>query len=372
MNIKGLIPVLMVACGAIVGVGQEQVVPTRPKIGRVRGDGGARWKRAAARLALILVLTPLAAWGALVFVFGSWPRWIDQPLAGFYVLGSATALLLLPFRRALWVFGGLFVIPLTCFFLMRPSNDRPWQPDVARLPYADIAGDKVVLHNVRYCDYASETNYTVRYETRTYDLSRLRSADILFSDWGLKYIAHTMLSFGFEGGEHLCISIETRKETGESYSALKGFFRQYELIYIAADERDVVRLRTNYREGENVYLYRLQVVSLGQLREAFLDYLGRMNGLRDRPEWYNAMTDNCMTSGFRIMKRHAATGRADLHWSVILNGFAADHAYTTGTLDTSVPFAELKRRSRINDRARAAGNAPDFSARIREGIPGMD
>lgn len=329
------------------------------------------WKRALARLLLILALAPFAAWGALSLVFGSWPQALERPLAALYALASAAALFLLPVRRALCVFVWLFLIPLACFFLMRPSNDRTWQPDVAQLPYAEIAGDKVVLHNVRNCDYVSETNFTVHYETRTYDLSRLRSADILFSDWGLKYIAHTMLSFGFEGGEYLCVSIETRKELGEVYSALKGFFRQYELIYIAADERDVLGLRTNHREGEDVYLYRVQAVSIGQIRDTFLDYLSRMNGLRDQAEWYNALTDNCMTSGFRILKKHAAQGRADLHWSLVLNGYAAGHAYTTGALDTSVPFDELKRRGRINDRARAAGAARDFSAKIREGVPGM-
>lgn len=320
----------------------------------------------------MLALAPFAVWGALVFVFGSWPWPIDLSLAGLYAIGSAVALLLLTPRRALCTFAGLFALPLACFFLMRPSHDRAWQPDVARLPYAEIAGDKVVLHNVRVCDYISETNYSVHYQTRTYDLSQLKSADILFSDWGLNFIAHTMLSFGFEGGEYLCVSIETRKEIGEEYSALKGFFRQYELIYIAADERDVVRLRTNFRAGEDVYLYRLRVMSSGQLRAGFLDYLNRMNGLRDRAEWYNALTDNCMTSGFRILKKHAAAGRADRHWSVILNGYAAEHAYTTGALDTSVPFDELKRRGRINDRARAAADARDFSAKIREGVPGMD
>lgn len=330
------------------------------------------WRRIIGRVALILALAPFVAWGVLVFVFGNWPRWIDQPMAVLYGLGSAAALLLLPTRRALGVFAGLFAIALACFHLMRPANNRPWQPDVAAMPYAEIDGSQVVLHNVRNCTYVSATNYTVRYETRTYDLSRLSSADILFTDWGLKGVAHTMMSFGFEGGDYLCVSIETRKEVGETYSALKGFFRQYELIYIAADERDVVRLRTDYREGEDVYLYRLRVVSIDQIRSAFLDYLHRMNQLHSRPEWYNALSDNCMTSGFRILRKHAASGRADLHWSVILNGFAPDHAYTTGVLDTTLPFDELKRRSRINDRARAAGGAADFSASIREGLPGMD
>jgi hypothetical protein len=330
------------------------------------------WKRAIVRFLLILCLLPFAVWGVLIFVFGSWPQAIDVPLSVLFALGSGAAILLLPIRRALWAFAGLFAMALMCFFLMKPSLHRVWQPDVNQLPYADISGEKVVLHNVRNCEYFSETNYVVRYETRTYDLSRLRSVDILFSDWGVHAIAHTMLSFGFEGGEYLCVSIETRKEVGEAYSALKGFFRQYELIYIAADERDVVRLRTNYRVGEDVYLYRVQVVSLGQIRDTFLEYLNRMNGLHEHAEWYNALTDNCMTSGFRIMKKHAASGRADLHWSVVLNGYAADHAYTTGTLNTSVPFDELKRRGGINDRARAADTAPDFSAKIRAGIPGMD
>jgi hypothetical protein len=334
--------------------------------------GGVLWKRVLTRIVLIVALTPFVVWGVLAFVFGSWPLWIDQSLAVLYALGSAVALLLLPPRRALCVFVGLFFMPLACFFLMIPSQNRAWQPDVAQLPHAEITGNTVVLHNVRNCEYFSETNFTVHYETRTYDMSRLRSADILFSDWGLKDIAHTMVSFGFEGGDTLCISIETRKEVGEAYSALKGFFRQYELIYIAADERDVVRLRTNFRQGEDVYLYRLRVVSADQLRGAFLDYLFRMNDLHDQAEWYNALTDNCMTSGFRIMKKHAAAGRADLHWSVILNGYAPDHAYTTGALDPSLPFDELKRRSRINDRARAAGDSTDFSARIRDGVPGMD
>jgi hypothetical protein len=121
-----------------------------------------------------------------------------------------------------------------------------------------------------------------------------------------------------------------------------------------------------------VYLYRLQVVSIDRVRAVLLDYLEQMNGLHAHAQWYNALTDNCMTSGFRLMSKHAASGRADMHWSVVLNGHAAEHAYATGSLDTSLPFEELKRRSRINDRARAAGDAPDFPAKIREGMPGMD
>lgn len=330
------------------------------------------WRRVLARIVLIAFCLPLLVWGVLAFKFGSWPRAIDYSLAVLFALGGVVSLTLSPIRRAWRAFLAWFLLPLTCFFLMRPSADRNWQPDVAQMPYAEITGNQVVLHNVRHCEYQGETNFTVRYETRTYDLSKLKSADILFSDWGLKIIAHTMLSFGFEDGEYLCISIETRKEVGEEYSALKGFFRQFEMTYIAADERDVLKLRTNHRVGEDVYLYRIRAITMGQIRAAFLNYIQRMNDLHDRAEWYNALTDNCMTSGFRILHKHAAKGRADLHWSVVLNGYADQHAYDAGALDTTLPFDQFKRRSRINDRAKAAGDAPDFSAQIRAGVPGMD
>lgn len=330
------------------------------------------WKRILWRLVLVLLWLPLAAWGVLVFVYGSWPAIIARPLALIYGIGCVVAFCLPSTRRVLGYQVVLFGLALASFFSMRPSNSRQWQSDVTATPYADITENRVTLHNVRNCDYTSETNYTVRYETRTYDLSKLKSADVLFTDWGLKIIAHTMISFGFEGGDYLCVSIETRKEVGEDYSALKGFFRQYELIYIAADERDVVRLRTNYRQGEEVYLYRLRVANRSQIRGAFLDYVNRMNQLRNRAEWYHAVMDNCMTSAFRIIRKHAKNGRAELHWSVMLNGYAPEHAYSTGALDTSRSFEALKRGGHINERARRAGNSADFSEKIREAIPGME
>lgn len=346
------------------------------KLGNLTLDANApkrlQWRRVLVRLVLVILMTPFVAWGIMAFVFNGWPQGVRLLLASLYALGSMTALLLLSTRRALAACVCLFIIPLACFILMRPSLNRNWQPDVVALPYAEIKGDIVTLHNVRNSSYTSATNFTGHYETRTYDLNQLKSADILFTDWGLKGVAHTMISFGFEGDDYLCFSIETRKEVGEAYSALKGFFRQYELIYIAADERDVIRLRTNFRHGEDVFLYRLQVPTQTQIRGTFLDYMTRINTLQSQPEWYNALSDNCMTSGFRIMRKHAASGRADWHWSVILNGHAPDHAYTTGALDTSFPFDELKRRSRINDRARAAGDATDFSTQIRKDMPGMN
>ena len=330
---------------------------------------GREW---LSRLLYLVLLFPFFLWGFFSLWWGSWPRWICLAIGGIYAFFHFAVILIAPRRRILLLCFLVFLIPLASFFLMQPSNNRNWQADAAAIPFAEIEGDRIVLHNVRNCDYVTETDFAPRFETRIYDLSKLRSVDLMLTDWGLKYIAHTMVSFGFEGGRYLCFSIETRKETGESYSAVKGFFRQYELMYIAGDERDLVRLRTNFRIGEDVYLYRLRVVSLKNVRDFLMGYLNRINQLHEHPEWYNALTQNCMTSAFRLARQHAAPGRGNWHWSIILNGFADRHAYENGTIDTSLPFDELKQVSRINDRARKADKSPDFSTIIRQGIPGMD
>ncbi|HXV37797.1 MAG TPA: DUF4105 domain-containing protein, partial [Myxococcota bacterium] len=179
--------------------------------------------------------------------------------------------------------------------------------------------------------------------------------------------AHTIMSWGFEGGRYLAISIETRKEVGESYSAVRGFFRQYELFYVVADERDVVRLRTNFR-GEDVYVYRLDAPPEGA-RLLLLNYLEAINRLHERPQWYNALTDNCTTTIQRLASGFQR--RSWWSWRLLLNGRLDELAYEIGALDRSMPFAELKAKSRINERARAADADPAFSLRIRAGLPRM-
>jgi hypothetical protein len=277
----------------------------------------------------------------------------------------AVAVFVRPVRLARRIHLGACALVIAWFLLTPASNDRPWQPDVMVLPWAEIEGDRVTIHNIRDCDYRSETDFTVRHYDRTVDLARLNSVDFMVVTWGSPSIAHTMMSFGFEDGAPVCISIETRKEVGEGYSAIKGFFRQFELTYVIADERDLVRLRTNFR-GEQVYLYRLRA-DMGVVRRVFLDYLAQANRLRERAQWYNVVTANCTTMIRGHTKPYAPDSRFD--WRMLINGRIDEMAYERGGLDRSLPFPELKARSLINDRARAAGDAADFSARIRVGLP---
>jgi hypothetical protein len=332
--------------------------------------GEKRSGRAGARLLWLLLFFPCFLWGQGALYYGSWPSAVCVSLALFYAMAQLAVVCLAPWRRVVLGSLFLFLLPLAAFHLMRPSNERPWQPDVAQPPIAEINGDLVTVYNVRNCVYQSETDYKVALETRHYDLSKLRTADLFLVDWGLHKVVHTMVSFGFADGQYLCFSIETRKEVGESYSAVKGLFRQYEVIFVAADERDLVGLRTTFRQGETVRLYRLVKSPVAAIRATFVDYLAKLNRLKREPEWYNAVTGNCMVGFFQIARHHSARG--SWHWSILLNGYIDKFAYADKAFDTSLPFDVFRERSIINQQAQEAGISPAFSALIREGLPGMN
>lgn len=330
-------------------------------------------RRIAAAVLIFLVglLTAAAAgWGVLALRFAV-PLDDDRRM-GFVAAFAVLALLTLAalFSRrwrwpALAVFSLAFAAVLHRYLSLEPSNQRDWQADVSVLPYATVRGDLVSVHNIRNFDYRSETDYTPAYYDKTFDMRALEGADLVSVYWMGPAIAHTFLSFSFAGGDHLAISIETRKEKQEAYSAVKGFFRQYEIFYVVADERDVIRLRTNYRRDppEDVYLYRVQAPP-GDVRRVFLEYLKEINSLKEAPAFYNTLTSNCTTDIWYLSlvnPRHLP-----FSWKILASGYLPEYLYEAGRLDTSVEFAELRRRGHVNTRALAADSAPDFSLRIRQ------
>jgi len=326
--------------------------------------------RRAAHILATIVLSMLVAIGV---AWATLALWLDGPesrtLAGMLVVGLVIVTILsLALIRPLLRGLAVSILPIVAVALwwssIPPSNSRDWTPDVARTARATFDGSHVTIQNVRNFNYRSENDYDQRWETRTYDLNRIQGLDLFISFWGPTEIAHTIVSWDFDDGQHLAISIETRKEKGESYSALRGFFRQYELYYVVADERDLVGLRTNYR-GEQVYLYRIRVPP-AQARALLVDYLDEVNSLADHPEWYNALTQNCTTTIRGHTQHIGAAGSFD--WRMLVNGHLDELLYERGQIDTSLPFADLKLRSDITDKAKAADDSPDFSAKIRQGL----
>lgn len=320
---------------------------------------------------LISALGWVVLGGASLWAFGA--LWFDLPAvvvpriwaALFAVLVAAGVVWLRPRWRARLAVAVMVLIVLAWWLSLKPQQFREWKPEVAQTAHAEIEGDIVTLHNVRNFDYRTETDFTPRWETRRLDLRNLRGADIFINFWGSPYMAHPIISFDFGADGRICFSIETRPEKGEAYSALGGLYRQFELCYVVADERDVIRVRSNYRKGEDVYLYHMRT---SDPRGAFMEYVRTLNELHQTPRWYNAITNNCTTA---IRQQRDAEERQPWDWRILVNGYGDEMLYERGVLDRTLPFADLKRLARVNDRAKAADQDPAFSAKIREGLPGM-
>ncbi|HEY1492423.1 MAG TPA: DUF4105 domain-containing protein, partial [Steroidobacteraceae bacterium] len=268
-------------------------------------------------------------------------------------------------QTALLVFGIAYAGLLLWWRALRPSNERQWADDVARISHGEVSGDEVTLHNVRNFRWRSKTDYTQSWETRTYDLRQLRSVDMITSYWGSRAIAHLLFSFGFADGRHVVFSVEIRRERGEAYNEIGGFFKQFELSVIAAEERDIVALRTNVR-GEDDYLYRLRLPPEAT-RALFLAYVGQSTRLLATPRFYNTVTVNCTTLVYGMLKQ--IIGALPLSYRVLFSGYLPEYVYALGGLDTRYPLAQLRTLGRITERARQAGDGAGFSAAIRAGIP---
>ena len=320
---------------------------------------------------LVFVAFLLTAWAAAALYFDFQVANLQLSLAVLYLvlmLGAFCCLRHRPIRVLILIAG--FVVVAFWWFSLKPTNHRNWQPDNAQTASADIDGDHITIHNFRNCSYVTELDYTCQWETRSFDLANLTGADIFITWWGPTLIAHPITSFDFGPQGHVPVSIETRDVVGQSYSAVRGFFRQYELAYIVSDERDVVRLRTNFRKDEEVYLFRT-TVRPEFARKIFLAYLQRVNDLHNNPEWYNALTNNC-TTNIDVSASEARDRKTVWDWRVLLNGKMDEMMYENGALVTGgLSLPALKAQAHINAAAKAADDSPDWSQLIRVGRVGF-
>ncbi|WP_447736576.1 Lnb N-terminal periplasmic domain-containing protein [Rhodanobacter soli] len=323
----------------------------------------------AGLIALAAIATFVSgAWGAMAL-------WYQPPGSAFArTLGSVLwalaviALAVVAISRRSWlplgVYAAMYALLLLWWASIAPSNARTWADDVARQLGGTVSGSAVTLHNVRNFDWRSDDDYDALWETRHYDLDRLASADAVLSYWGSQAIAHAMISFGFDDGQRVVFSVEIRRQRGQRYSPFGGFFKQFETALVAADERDIIRVRTNVR-GEDDYLYPLRM-DRSAMRTLFLAYVQAANRLVRQPEFYNTLTSNCTTLVYR-MARQIDPG---LPWDarLLLTGYLPGYLHDAGAVDRSVPLDELRQRGRITGRARNAAR-DDFSVAIRTNEP---
>ena len=308
----------------------------------------------------------LIAWATLAIYYSNLPwAWLRLGLAVAFAAFAIWALWLSRQRRMSVAFIALYLGVVAWWISIPPSHDRGWRPEVAVMPRAVIDGDGVRITGVRNFDYRTRNDFTVRYEEREVLLSHLTGVDFYVSYWSEGLVGHTFLSFIFDNAPPLSISIETRPEVGEGFNPIASLFKQFELIYVVGDERDIVGVRTNHRL-ETVYLYRLNA-SPDKVRELLLVYLERINELADRPEFYHLLSNSCTINIIRYLNAAGRKGRFDIRH--LFNGLIDSYLYHSGRVDTTLPFDELRRRSLINEAAQAADEAPDFSQRIRASVP---
>jgi len=316
-----------------------------------------------------LLLFASGAWGALALRY-QLPGTPGVRLAGAIAWSAIYLALLAVFLgwRIWWAplcLVAMLGLLVAWWVTIPPRNDRLWADDVARLLSGEVHGDRVTLHNVRNFTWRAEDDYDSRWETREYDLTQLVSADAVLSYWSGEAIAHAMLSFGFQDGRHIVFSMEIRREKGEAFSEVGGFFKQFELVLIAADERDIIRVRTNVR-GEDDYLFPLRMPPEA-MRSLFLSYVEAANRLADKPRFYNTITSNCTTIVYRMARRIDDGLPMDIR--LLLTGYLPEYLMDNGALDNRMTVDEWRRLGRVTDRARASGPDDDFSAVIRQGVP---
>ncbi|MGC7403238.1 DUF4105 domain-containing protein [Pandoraea pneumonica] len=334
------------------------------------------WYVYVLRTLLALIVLGACAWGAMALAYQCPGPALARyaVIALWVVLGAAAIIALLRVRAGAplrgWPLAFLIaaIVLIAWWQTLRPSNTRDWAPDVAQLLDPHWNGSQVTLGNVRNFEWRTETDFTPRWETRRYDLDKLVSADLVLSYWMGPAIAHTLVSFGFSDGQRVVFSIEIRKKRGQSFSAVGGFFKDFEATLVAADERDILRVRSNVR-GEDVHLYRLNIPA-AELRKVFVGYLERARDLQRTPEWYNTLTSNCTTIVFELA-RIIAPG-LPLDYRLLLSGYFAEYAYDQGGLTPGFTYDQLQSRGDFVKRALAAGDSPDFSTLIRQGVPGDD
>jgi hypothetical protein len=318
--------------------------------------------------ALILCLFLSAVWANLAIAY-------QLPASGGVRIAACLALdlvalaaLVAVVRRSSWrallIYAVVYAILLAWSSSISALNDKNWAADVVHGITGSTDGDQLSARNVRNFSWRTETDYTERWEQRTYDLSKLRSLDLFLVYWIGPSIAHTIMSFGFADGLYLDFSIELRRTQNDQYSAVAGFFKTHELVYIGADERDLLTLRKV--RNEQIQLYRLGTPP-ERARALLAEYIKQANDLAARPRFYNTLTTNCTTTIFNMVR--AVTASIPFDWRIILTGHLPGYLYDHGAVDTSIPLEELRQRADVTSRIDEGLSEVEFSSRIREAVP---
>jgi hypothetical protein len=324
------------------------------------------------RVCIWVAILVLAGWAGGALCFHPWlPRFVGAGLAiGFLAAAITLVLKIRNYAFSLALIAVMIVCVYGCWLLIRPQQNRAWARHQEKMPFVSIIDDDVSIRNVRYCQYKSLEDFEVVFETRNFELSQIESVWYVIQRFtSLESLAHTFICFGLNDGserKYFAISVEVRCEKGESFSPLPGAYKQYELMYVVGDERDILGVRTNIRENDRVYMYRVNATP-EQAQQLFLRIAGRINKLRDQPEFYHTLFNNC-TNNIVVHANSVAPNSVNpFAPRIILPGYSGKSAFRAGLIGKEgETFAELQARSRIDQVARKFELDENFSNNIRK------
>ena len=319
-----------------------------------------------------LVLALAGIWATLALYYSNIPwEWARLALAVTFAGFGIYTFCLNKTRKMRIAYAVVFLVVVAYFIWIPAKMDRDWRPEVAVLPRAYIDGDNVRITGVRSFTFRDRDDFDEHYKEIEVSLDDLTSVDLFISYWMPGPVAHTFVSFNFENSAPVCISIETRPEVGQGFDPLASMFKQFELIYVVGDERDLIHLRTNHRD-EEVFLYKLKTPPAAA-RLLFLEYLRRINELAENPEWYHLLKQNCSLNIVRYKNVAGREGSFDIRH--LLNGWIDRYFYDTEMIYTTLPFEEMREVSHINKVTKATSvflGPEEYSRLIRTGLPGHD
>lgn len=317
-------------------------------------------------LQLLLVLWAV---GSVYFVFR-----LSSPinLVATIAIGLGVVAALFRFRRQRDWMCIVFVACLPAYWAMTahtPSNDRPWADDHARLAAVRFDGQDVRIENFRHCEYRSELDYDTNYRDFDFKLNELKRVWFGVARFtAVEGLAHTFLSFEVEqstGSKFFSVSVEIRREQGESFSPLKGLYRQYEIIYVVSDDRDAIGSRTVHRPNDRVYLYLVNATP-PYVQALFRDIARRMQRLEAHPEFYHSLFNNCTNNIAAHTDELTPDSVRLTEPTIFIPGYSDRFAFSRGLIGSpGQSFAELRAASRIDEIARRVGIRKDFANLIR-------
>jgi hypothetical protein len=255
------------------------------------------------------------------------------------------------------------------FVLLKPSNDRQWDVGFEKLSNISREGDRVTIKNFRDFTFVKGKRTNTDYKEVQVNIKDIQRVWFMYEPFKVPPftsfggIAHTYFTFDFKNHEPLVVSVEARREEGETYSSYTGAFNKFELQYIWGSETDFDKQRA-FSNGEGLYMFPLQL-STGSAKNLFLQMVNTSITLGNHPRFYNTLTSNC-TNELAKNANAIKAGSVPLDKAWIFPGYSDEFLYRLKLIPSDKPLEQIRQKYEVSKKMRELDSDPEFSEDIRK------